>query len=332
MALAGGMILYDVTDPVHPRAVCRIANTTARIVTGMSFEYLVPNPDGTTSVVLHSLGGNTETVKAKVQADLYHVSYGWYGGVTWRPGLDQLAYAAGGGTGPNGLGLTEVWLATPSGRTKMYGYEVPGKDTFGRPGFPPPTLEFSADGAYLAAGWTVALTSVRVFRVADKVDVTPQLPADFRFALWSRSAPTLYLVSGKGVSQWTPGQAVTPLPNTAPWILDPSLSPSGTQVAFTSVSSTREVRANVYDLGSQANRVLSSQPRSSAIFVKEGWVWEMEEKTCVQSSNSSCFDPTVPDGNVLAYELASGRESAVSFVAGESPSPYGYLSGDLWPA
>lgn len=332
VALEGGTILYDVTDPVHPRAVCRIANTMAHIVTGTSFEYLVPNPDGTTSIVLHALGSNNEAVRATVQADLYHVSYGWYGGLTWRPGTDQLAYAAGGGTGPNGLGLTDVWLATPGGRTKIYSYEVPGKDAFGRPGFPPPTLEFSPDGAYLAAGWTVALTSVRVFRVADKVDVTPRLPADFRFAFWSRSAPTLYLVSGNGVSQWIPGQAVTPVPNTPAWILDPSLSPSGAQVAFTSVSSTREVRANVYDLGSQSNRTLSAQPRSSATFVRDGWVWEIEEKACVQSSNSACFDPTVPDGNVLAFELASGRESAVSFAVGESPSPYGFRPGDLWPA
>src|SRR5690348_8349372 len=35
-----GTFLYDVTDPVHPRATCRITNTVARVVTGTSFEYL----------------------------------------------------------------------------------------------------------------------------------------------------------------------------------------------------------------------------------------------------------------------------------------------------
>jgi len=326
-----GTFLYDVTDPVHPRATCRIANTVARVVTGTAFEYLLPNADGTTSVVLHALGSNNETVRATFQADLYHVSNGVQSRVAWLPGTDQMAYLADEGTDTSGMGLTDVWLATPNGRTKIYSYAVAGRDTFGRPGFAPWTLAFSPDGGYLAAGWSVAVNPTRVFRLSDRADVTPPLPADFRFAFWSRSGMTLYLVGGSTVSQWTPGRAVAPEPNTPSWILDPDLSPNGTQVAFTSVSSSREVRANVYDLTSQSNRVLTDQPRSSAAFVKTGWTWEMEEKPCVQSNTQACFDPTVPDGTILAMDLATGHESAVAFVAGESPTHYGIVAGDLWP-
>jgi hypothetical protein len=325
-----GTFLYDVTDPVHPRAACRIVNTVARVVTGTAFEYLVPNADGTTSVVLHALGSNNESVRATFRADLYHVN-GWQSGVAWLPGTDQMAYFAGGGTDANGLGVTDVWLATPSGRTKIYSYAVPGKDTFGRPGFAPQTLAFSSDGGYLAAGWSVALNAVRVFRLSDRADVTPPLPADFRFAFWSRSGLTLYMVGGSTVSRWTPGGVVTPEPHTPSWILDPDLSPDGEQVAFTSVSSSRDVRANVYELISQTNRVLSDQPRSSAMFVKTGWIWDIEEKPCVQATNQTCFDPTVPDGTVLATDLATGHETAVAFAAGEAPTRYSIVAGDLWP-
>lgn len=328
---SNGAFLYDVTDPLRPHTTCRIANTVARVVTGTSFEYLVPNADGTTSVVLHALGSNNESVRAIFQADLYHVYYGWQSSVAWLPGKDQMAYLAGGGTDASGMGLTDVWLATPVGRTKIYSYAVPGKDAFGRPGFAPWTLAFSPDGGYLAAGWSVAVNPVRVFRLSDRANVTPPLPADFRFAFWSRSGLTLYLVGGATVSQWTPGGAIAPEPNTPSWVLDPDLSPNGTQVAFTSVSSSREVRTNVYDITSQTNRVLTDQPRSSALFVKAGWVWEIEEKPCVQSNTQACFDPTVPDGTVLAMDLATGHEAAVAFAAGEAPTQYAILAGDLWP-
>src|SRR5438105_8362972 len=35
-------ILYDVGDPLRPRAVCHLSSTTAHVLTGTSFEYLVP--------------------------------------------------------------------------------------------------------------------------------------------------------------------------------------------------------------------------------------------------------------------------------------------------
>jgi hypothetical protein len=58
--------------------------------------------------------------------------------------------------------------------------------------------------------------------------------------------------------------------------------------------------------------------------MKQGWVWYLKEKPCVQSGQDVCFDPT----------LASGQESPVAFGAGESPvgAPYAYMTGgDVWP-
>lgn len=332
-----GTILYDVSDPLAPHAVCRIANTVAHIVTGTSFEYVVPNPNGTTSIVLHTLGGNTETVRATIKADIYHANGGWFGAPVWLAGHDQIAYLASGGFDANGFDVTDVWLASPSGRLKIYSYAVAGRDAFGRPGFPPPTLGFSADGAYLAAGWTVAQSPVRVFRVADNADVTPALPADFRFGVWSPTGQTLYLMIGGGpvdagmVESWAPGGTVTRLPGTPSWILQPNFSPGASQVAFTIVTADKQVRAYVYDFATKSSRLLIDQPRSSVLFVRSGWLWEMEEKPCVQSSSNACFDPTQPDGTVLAFDLATGRENRVTFAAGEPAWQYGFSLLDLWP-
>ena len=329
-------VLYDVTDPLHPHVVCRIANTYVHILTGTSFEYLVPRADGTTDIVLHALGSNNESVAARMKADLYRAWSGGWESVAWSPSLDTMAYLANGGVNADGLGVTDIWMATATGRTKVYSYAVGGKDAFGRPGFPPPTLGLSADGAYLVAGWTIALSPVRVFRLSDMADVTPSPPPDFRFALWGKSGHTLYMVGGSSVVVWTPGSPPNTLPATPAWLLGPNFSPDGARVAFTAVTTTRAVTANVYDLGSRTDRQLSSQPRSSIVFVRAGWVWDLEEKTCVQSSTSGCFDPTAPDGKVLAMELASGRESAVSFAPGEAPfqpPTYAFLGpGDLWPS
>lgn len=327
--------LFDVTDPTHPHVVCRIANTYVHITTGTSFEYLKPRPDGITDVVLHTLGTNNESVVATTKADLYHAYFGGFASIAWSSSSNTIAYLKDGGTAANGLGVTDVWLATAAGRAKIFNYVVGGMDAFSRPGIPPPTLGFSADGQYLAAGWTIAQSGVRVVRLADLANVTPAWPADFRFALWAKTGQTLYVVGGASVAQWTPGGKVTALPSTPGWVLGPNFSPDGTQVAFTAATPTSGIKAYVYDLNARSSRLLSSQPRSSTVFVKAGWVWYVEEKPCVQTNDNPCFEPTVPIGRVLAFELSTGRESAVTFAAGESPNPPGSYdilgAGDLWP-
>lgn len=327
-----GSVLYDVTDPLHPRAVCKIYNAMAHIVTGTAFEYLVPHPDGTTDVVLHALGSNNETVAATFKADLYDTNLSFFVPVAWSPTVSAMAYLADGGTDANGLGVTDVWLATASGRTKIFSYSVPGRDAFGRPGFAPITLAFSPDGAYLAAGWTVATSPVQVFRLSDRANVAPAWPSDFRFAFWAKHDDTLFVVGLQSVATWKPAGPVTALPSTPAWVLQPNLSPDGTQVAFTTLTSTGDVRPYTYDLDTATSRRLVDQSRSATSFVRSGWIWYAEETPCVQSDNSPCFDPTQPDGNVLALDLASGRESLVTFAAGEGPPSFGQAPVDLWPS
>ncbi|HEX2682158.1 MAG TPA: hypothetical protein VHQ03_12815 [Candidatus Dormibacteraeota bacterium] len=332
---SNGTLLYDVSDALHPRAVCRITNTYARILTGTSFEYLVPHADGTTDVVLHALGSNNESVESRLQADLSSTSMGiFFANAAWAPGRGVMAYLAPGGTDANGSGIVDVWVATSRVRTKISSYSVPGIDGFGRPGPPPPTLAMSPDGAYLAAGWSIAPTSIHVFRLSDSLDVTPTMPAGLRFGFWSRTGHTLYLVGSAGVEEWTSEAGVAAVAGTGPWTLGPNFSPDGTQVVFTGFGSAGVIRVSLYDLKTRSSRQLIDQPRSSPIFVRAGWVWYFEEKTCVVSADNPCFDPTTPDGNILAADIATGQESQLSFAPGESPTAAGTFfmtPVDVWP-
>ena len=331
----GGTFIYDVTDPVHPQAVCQIAHTSARILTGTSFEYLVPHPNGTTDVVLHSLGSNSEAVAATFRADLWNGNIeSPFASVAWYAAPKVIGYSTDGGTDANGQGVTDVWVATTTAVSKLYSYSVPGVDAFARPGLPAPVLAISPDEAYVAAGWAIHNT-IHVFRLSDNADVSPPGPNDAWSAVWSERGHTLYLIGRTGVQLWTPESGVSDLPNTTGWVLQPNFAPDGSQLAFTAVDANHNIRSYVYDFTAKASRVLIDQPRSGAMFVKSNWIWLLEEATCQPSSNQVCFDPTLPDGNVLAMNVATGAERAVSFATGESPLqlPYGvYMSRvDIWP-
>jgi hypothetical protein len=194
-------------------------------------------------------------------------------------------------------------------------------------------IAVSADGTYVAGGWAIAHNSPRVFRVSDHADVTPSMPGVWSL-LWSPQGHTLYIVSRTGVQAWTPGSGVGAVTATTPWILQPNFSPDGSLLAYTALTTSRDVRASVYDFKARSSRVLVNKPRSGANFVKSGWIWYLEEKPCVESNNNVCFDPTQPDGTMLALNLATGQESPVVFAAGEAPfQGPGYLleRGDVWP-
>lgn len=49
-------LLYEVTNPVRPRLLCKITNTSAHLFTGDTFEYLKPVSATETDVMLRSLG------------------------------------------------------------------------------------------------------------------------------------------------------------------------------------------------------------------------------------------------------------------------------------
>ncbi len=80
--------------------------------------------------------------------------------------------------------------------------------------------------------------------------------------------------------------------------------------------------------------MLVDQPRSQVLFVKDGWVWYLDEMPCT----ANCAASTRPSGKVFAMQLSTGVETVVSFAANEDPLSQGsqyrfsFQPGEFWPA
>jgi Tol biopolymer transport system component len=324
--------LYDVSDPLHPALVCRITNTVAHIYTGTSIIYLAPQKTGTTRLVLHALGSNHESTAATFPADVRHNDPSrQIDQNSWSRDLSRIAYSIN-----KGDGNIYVRIADASTDRPLLHYSVPVVGTVSRPGIPPPVLAISPDGAYVAVGWAVD-RPVRVYRLSDRLAVAMPNPVGLYYALWGTTGHTLYLVTATGVQAWTPETGASAVPS-PPWTLAANFSPDGKQVGYTSVDRRFNVHAHVFDLAAKKDRLISAAPRSNPIFVKPGWIWYSEERSCADTANqpAACIaDPTAPDGAVLAMNLATGQESRVTFAEGDAPFapewPFMY-PWDLWPA
>src|SRR5260370_39058811 len=161
-------VLYDVTDPVRPRLLCKIANTSAHLFTQDTFEYLKPVSAAETDVMLHSLGSGNESHAGKFPfyatsgsplADHASMAY------TMPQAVDSTNYPNGG---------TQVWLHAQPPTALRYPYRTGVGDCICRFGLPPPVLAVSPDGQYVVAGVIAGKGSepLAVYRVSDRTKVT----------------------------------------------------------------------------------------------------------------------------------------------------------------
>lgn len=338
MVLLGGYV-YEVSDPLNPRLICRIASDqadpvsvlgkpVAHLFTLDSLNYPSTLTPSTTAITLHSFGSGNESRVSTL-------------GTEYPPGelLAWLDDGTAADVASLDKGQTQVVRIYSGGRVaQLDSYPTPIGDCVCRFGIDQQTLSFSADGQYLASGWIGAGKGgqpIQVFRVSDH-SLVDTLPTTVHRPLWSRSGHRLFLVGTSGEQVWSPESGLAAVPGADPWQYLAGFSPDGNTVAYTTVAdaSGAGIRVNTYDLQTRQTRLLIDQPRSEVLFVKAGWVWYLEEAPCV----SSCLGATMPTGRVLAMNLASGVESPVTFAAGEAPTAgYGMTSfsvrgpADLWP-
>ena len=326
-------LLYDVSDPIHPRLLCTIANTSAHLFTGDTFVYLKPVSATETDIVLHSLGSGNESVAGRFP---FRVAAG-----AWTPDGSLMVYLGSIGANPSGFSSQSVWLFSQQKSSLLYSYPLGIGDCICRFGLGPAVLAISPDGEYLVAGESRAgkgSQPLAVLRLSDgKVVLTAG--ADVVNAIWSRAGHRLYLFRGGGPSaeSWTPEGGLVQL-NAVSWSELPGVSPDGAQVAYTSYDDggtppAVPPRVYVYTIASGATRMLLDQPRTQALFVKDAWVWYLDEGPCTDS----CAGLTAPTGKVFAMNLSTGVEQTVSFASGEAPlaQPYAYWPvfspGEFWP-
>jgi hypothetical protein len=322
--------LYDVTNPLAPRLICTIGNTSSHLLSNDTIEYLRPTTADKTEVVVRSITTGVETTAATLPFATRTAA--------WTSDGAVVAYRERVPAGPNDYSdHFAVWLFAAGHLAQLYSYPTGIGDCICRFGLPHPVLAISPDGQYLVSGWIAGKGSVPlvVYRLSDRRQVAT-LDASVYNALWAGSGHRLFLVSFSGVTpccvqSWTPEAGLSPLPNASQWFYDPSLSPGGGQVAFTAYadpSNQTSPRVYVYDLAGQQTRLLIDQPRADGVFVKDDWVWYGEDVVC-----ADCPNGTTPSGRIFAMQLSTHAESLVTFTPGEQPqtgapwSPAGY-----WPA
>jgi hypothetical protein len=325
-----GHAIYEVTDPLHPRLLCQFGGTSVHLFTGDAFTYVRTNGI-TTQVILHSMGSGDESVVTTFPIGMYT---SWGGYLAYTP---DGSYAAG-MTQDNPDADLRVWLATQGGARQIRTFPLPIDDCVCRFGLTLPTLSFSPDGQYIVSGWPIgrggSLSPLEVQRVADQA-VVKILDASNSQAIWGRMGHTLYVTGdqfvGKTSSVWTPESGLVALPGAVTWQYQPGLAPDGADVAYTAFTNFPDgtsIRVFVYDFASKKTSLLINQPRSEATFVKDGWVWYLEEQPC-----ATCAGGSEPTSKVFAMNLSTGVEATVVFAAGESPEllQSGWDAGEFWP-
>jgi len=330
-------LLYDVTDPVRPRLLCKISNTSTHLFTQDTFEYLKPVSATETDVMLHSLGSGNESHAGKFP---FNVTSG-----SWLADQTVMAYtmpqAADNANYPNGG--TQVWLYAQRSTALLFTYRIGIGDCICRFGLPPQVLAVSPDGQYVVAGWIAGKGSepLAVYRVSDRSKVTSFDPSVMG-AFWDRTGHRLFLTSFAPTPEqsWTPEAGVSNLTGAAAWSYAPGLSPDGSQVAYTAyVDPNNQVDPRIYgyDLKAGTTRMLVDQLRTQAIFAKDGWVWSLDERVCLPGDQ--CAGATMPSGRVYAINLSTGVNTEINWGYGDDPHGQGgiygwgvFAPGEFWPA
>lgn len=331
---APASLIYDVTNPVHPILLCRISNTSAHFAGGTVVAYLDPRSADRTNIVYRQLEDGTES-PGGVIAD-------WTTRAAWLPTGSVSVYTTGlPPSTQNPAGATQVWQYLGGTSLLVFTYRHGIGGCVCRFGIPQPVLAVSPDGQYLVAGWAVGKGSepLAVYRLSDRARVTALDGAVTAF--WDIHDHRLFVLSltKDAPVSWTPEQGFSALPGAAPWSYMAGLSPDGHQVAYTAFAdpNSTQLRVFVYDVGTHRTRMLVDRLRTQALFVRNGWVWYLDEGPCDQHTCGPIG--TLPTGKVFALQLSTGTETEVVFAAGANPvmSNTGvnwpaFTPGEFWPA
>jgi hypothetical protein len=330
------LLLFEVTDPVHPRLLCRISGTSAHIFTGDTITYL-RNAGSGTEVVLRSLGSGNESVVTSIPKAGLEGSY--YGPTAWSSD-GSLTAATIPPADTSNMPQSQVWLFSQRFAGILYSYPYPVFGCICRFGMPQPTLALSPDGQYIVAGFPIGKGSqaLSVYRISDRTLVKAFDP-ELGLAMWARTGHQLFLSGYAPTQSWTPEAGMAPLPGASRWAYLPGLSPDGKQITYTAYSDTdqKQLRVYAYDVPTDKTRLLVDRLRSQVLSVKSGWVWYLDEVACDASSPSAGCGPwgSKAGGKVFAMNLSNGSESEVVFAEGEGPQmdfgTYAFAPGEFWP-
>ena len=312
--------VYDVADAVHPRLVCKGANTVIHLLDSKAVAYTTV-VDGQVFIIRRDLTTGSESRIGQLRADPSNGTTAW----TSDGSLEVYPTAV---PRANSRWLEQVHLWSKGEDHILYEFEA-GPGGFAGRWSAHFVLEFSPDQAYLAisdTNYSPQNYEVRIFSVAD---LTQKLSAGTQGlaaagGTWVANDRFVWAAGSGSLMQWTPAGGATVL-RSERWFT-PTSSSDGRWLAGTLLTDDSNPRALIVPVG--GGRTFTTAPGSSPGFVSQTVVWyagEGPDTSGTYQCQEPCAHPTVPDGTVRAFDLASGSDQVVTFRVGEAPkTPEGF--------
>ena len=318
MAVVAGQFVYDVGDPIHPRLVCRGANTAVHLLDGNAIAYTTVVA-GHVVIVRRDLTTGAESRIAQLRMEPQPYYYG-RGGWTWDGLLE--VYATSGLPRDDGRSLVTVHLWSHGADHVLFTIDA-GPGGLESRWSPRGILALTQDHTYLAISdfpFYIYGENLRIYSVADQrqVFVTATRSSG---GTWIGNDRFLWANMGnpESLMQWTPAGGAKLLRSEA-WYGATSSS-DGFWLAGTLLTDYANPRALIVRDGSLT--VFKAGPGSSPGFVSPTVVWYAEEGPDTSGSYQCaepCAHPTTPNGTVRAFDVTNGTDLIVHFRAGEGPS------------
>jgi len=305
MAIVAGQFVYNVTDPIHPRLVCRTTTTYLHLLDGNAVAYTTVAAKKV-YIVRRDLTTGAESQIGQLPADPQ-------GSKSWTSDGSLEVYST---SAPrlNGRFLVSIHLWSNGADHVLYTIDAGVGGVEGR-WSALPTVEFSPDHAYIAVSdstFTVTGHTLRIFSVADRsqvfVNAGPALGGT-----WIASDHFFWAAASGSVMHWTPAEGAKAFRLERFWH-GPTSSSDGGWLAGTLLTNIAKPRVLIVPVG--GGRTFQTKGLGSApAFVTPTMVWYAEE------GPGTVVDPTSsPNGIVRSLDLTNGSDRVVQFRAGEKPT------------
>lgn len=299
MAVVAGQFVYDVSDPVHPRLVCRTTNTYLHLLDANAIAYTTVAARKV-FIVRRDLSTGAESQIGQLPADPH-------GAKSWTSDGSLEVYATS-LPRANGRFLVQIHLWSDGADHVLYSIDA-GPGGVESHWSQLPMVEISPDHAYVAISdstFTITSSNVRIFSVADRRQVFVTAGAGLG-GTWI--ATDHFVWAAGSVMQWTPTGGAKLL-RSERWH-GPTSSSDGGWLAATLLTNISKPRVLIVPVG--GGRTFQTGLGSGPAFVTPTVVWYAEE------GPSSGYDPTAPNGIVHSFDLTNGSNQVVQFRVGEKP-------------
>jgi hypothetical protein len=303
MAVVGGQFIYDVSDPIHPRLVCRTSNTYLHL-DGNAITYTTVAATKV-YVVRRDLTTGAESSVGLLPANPQG-SKGWTSDASLEVYMTSQQRS-------NGTYLIQVHLWSNGADHVLYSIEAGVGGIEGR-WAQLPTLEFSPDHTYVAlsdSAFTINSRNLRIFSVADQRRVF-SIGVETLGGTWIANDHLVWASTSGSVMHWTPSAGAKAL-RSGLWH-GPTSSSDGGWLAATLVTDQAKPRVQVVPVA--GGKIFQTGLGSAPAFVTPNMVWYAEERAVPGGG----IVATMPDGNVHALDLTTGTDRVVTFRAGEKPT------------